>query len=120
MSVVVDHNEQIVEDQIIKVFSTCGVINLAKIATEGMGLKADAGKPTISQNESLGTRFGFIEFQTREGAEAATKLDGMLLGGRPIRVGPSNGSIIQPTAYGPGAATMRNRPPLYKVSEVRR
>ena len=85
-----------------------------------MGLKADAGKPTISQNESLGTRFGFIEFQTREGAEAATKLDGMLLGGRPIRVGPSNGSIIQPTAYGPGAATMRNRPPLYKVSEVRR
>lgn len=95
----------IVEDQIIKVFGTCGVINLAKIATEGMGLKADAG-----------TRFGFVEFQTRQGADAATKLDGILLGGRPIRVGPSNGPIIQPTAYGPGAATMRNRPPLYKVS----
>ena len=42
----------------------------------------------------------------------------MLLGGRPIRVGPSNGPIIQPTAYGPGAETMRNRPPLWKVSEV--
>lgn len=66
-----------------------------------------------------GTRFGFIEFQTRAGAEAATKLDGILLGGRPIRVGLSNGPIIQPTAYGPGAATMRNRPPLYKVSAVR-
>ena len=96
------------EDQLIKVFGTCGIINLAKVAQEGMGLKPDAG-----------TRFGFIEFQTRTGAEAATKLDGILLGGRPIRVGLSNGPIIQPTAYGPGAATMRNRPPLYKVSAVR-
>ncbi|KAK8828507.1 hypothetical protein WA556_004920 [Blastocystis sp. ATCC 50177/Nand II] len=98
-------NPKIVEDQLIKVFGTCGIINLAKVAQEGMGLKPDAG-----------TRFGFIEFQTRAGAEAATKLDGILLGGRPIRVGLSNGPIIQPTAYGPGAATMRNRPPLYKVS----
>ncbi|KNB46810.1 splicing regulatory glutamine lysine-rich protein 1 [Blastocystis sp. subtype 4] len=105
----------IVEDQIIKVFGTCGVINLAKIATEGMGLKADAGL-IVDVSLPLGTRFGFVEFQTRQGADAATKLDGILLGGRPIRVGPSNGPIIQPTAYGPGAATMRNRPPLYKVS----
>ena len=110
---------QIVEDQIIKVFGTCGVINLAKIATEGMGLKADAGWPMDIQLV-IGTRFGFVEFQTRQGADAATKLDGILLGGRPIRVGPSNGPIIQPTAYGPGAATMRNRPPLYKVSAVRK
>lgn len=110
---------QIVEDQIIKVFGTCGVINLAKIATEGMGLKADAGL-IAAESLALGTRFGFVEFQTRQGADAATKLDGILLGGRPIRVGPSNGPIIQPTAYGPGAATMRNRPPLYKVSAVRK
>ena len=96
----------------------CGVINLAKIATEGMGLKADAGL-IVDVSLPLGTRFGFVEFQTRQGADAATKLDGILLGGRPIRVGPSNGPIIQPTAYGPGAATMRNRPPLYKVSAVR-
>ena len=101
----------------MKVFGTCGVINLAKIATEGMGLKADAGL-LVGTGSPLGTRFGFVEFQTRQGAEAATKLDGILLGGRPIRVGPSNGPIIQPTAYGPGAATMRNRPPLYKVSAV--
>lgn len=100
-------------------FGTCGVINLAKIATEGMGLKADAGWPMDIQLV-IGTRFGFVEFQTRQGADAATKLDGILLGGRPIRVGPSNGPIIQPTAYGPGAATMRNRPPLYKVSAVRK
>ena len=105
------------EDQIVKVFGTCGDINLAKIATEGMGLKADAGL-FLQMDSKLGTRFGFVEFQTRQGAEAATKLDGILLGGRPIRVGPSNGPIIQPTAYGPGAATMRNRPPLYKVSAV--
>jgi RNA recognition motif-containing protein len=89
------------------VFSTCGIINLAKIASEGMGLKADAG-----------TRFGFIEFSDKKGADEATRLDGLYLGGRPIRVGPSNGPIIQPTAYGPGAATMRNKPPLYKVSKV--
>ena len=101
----------------MKVFGTCGIINLAKIATEGMGLKADAGW-FLRMGSQLGTRFGFVEFQTRQGAEAATKLDGILLGGRPIRVGPSNGPIIQPTAYGPGAATMRNRPPLYKVSAV--
>lgn len=69
------------EDQLIKVFGTCGIINLAKVAQEGMGLKPDAG-----------TRFGFIEFQTRAGAEAATKLDGILLGGRPIRVGLSEWS----------------------------
>ena len=91
----------------ISVFGTCGVINLAKVACEGMGLKPDAG-----------TRFGFIEFQNRAGAEAAVKLNGILLGGRPNRVGPSNGPIIQPTAYGPGAETMRNKPPLYKVSAV--
>ena len=75
------------EDQIVKVFGTCGVINLAKIATEGMGLKADAGL-FLQMDSKLGTRFGFVEFQTRQGAEAATKLDGILLGGRPIRVGP--------------------------------
>lgn len=65
-----------------------------------------------------GTRFGFIEFQDRNGAKTATKLDGLYIGGRAIRVGPSNGPIIQPTAYGPGASTMRNRPPLYRVAPV--
>ena len=45
-------------------------------------------------------------------------MDGTELGGRPIRVGPSYGPIIQPTAYGSGAKTMRNRPPLYSVSDV--
>ena len=58
-------------------FGTCGVINLAKIATEGMGLKADAGWPMDIQLV-IGTRFGFVEFQTRQGADAATKLDGIL------------------------------------------
>ena len=60
-----------------------------------MGLKADAGL-IVDVSLPLGTRFGFVEFQTRQGADAATKLDGILLGGRPIRVGPSNGPIIQP------------------------
>lgn len=66
----------------------------------------------------IGTKFGFIEYQDRKGAEASLALDGVLLGGRPVRVGPSNGPIIQPTAYGPGAETMRNKPPLFVVSEV--
>lgn len=42
--VVFDNEVQITEDELIKVFSSCGVINLAKIACEGMGLKPDAGK----------------------------------------------------------------------------
>ena len=105
------------EDQLIKVFGTCGIINLAKVASEGMGLKANAGR-FRRINAWIGTKFGFIEYQDRKGAEAAISLDGVLLGGRPVRVGPSNGPIIQPTAYGPGAATMRNKPPLFKVSEV--
>ena len=66
----------------------------------------------------IGTKFGFIEYADRKGAEAAIGLDGVLLGGRPVRVGLSNGPIIQPTAYGPGAETMRNKPPLFRVSEV--
>ena len=41
---VFDSKVQITEDELIKIFSSCGVINLAKIACEGMGLKADAGK----------------------------------------------------------------------------
>lgn len=105
------------EDQLIKVFGTCGIINLAKVASEGMGLKANAGFDFFL-SLFIGTKFGFIEYADRKGAEAAIGLDGVLLGGRPVRVGPSNGPIIQPTAYGPGAATMRNRPPLFKVSEV--
>lgn len=82
-----------------------------------MGLKADAGF-CLHGSWVLGTRFGFIEFQDRKGAEAAPQLDGLYIGGRPIRVGPSNGPIIQPTAYGPGAETMRNKPPLYKIARV--
>ena len=82
-----------------------------------MGLKADAGTICFLIM-ILGTRFGFIEFQDRNGAKSATKLDGLFIGGRAIRVGPSNGPIIPPTAYGPGASTMRNRPPLYRVAPV--
>lgn len=100
------------------VFGSCGIINVAKVASEGMGLKANAGISTVLYFLWIGTKFGFIEYADRKGAEAAIGLDGVLLGGRPVRVGPSNGPIIQPTAYGPGAETMRNKPPLFRVSEV--
>ena len=34
---------QINEQQLMDVFGSCGIINLAKVASEGMGLKANAG-----------------------------------------------------------------------------
>ena len=38
---------QINEQQLMDVFGSCGIINVAKVASEGMGLKANAGISTI-------------------------------------------------------------------------
>lgn len=40
---VFSNDVKVTEDQLIKVFGTSGIINLAKVASEGMGLKANAG-----------------------------------------------------------------------------
>ena len=38
---------QINEQQLMDVFGSCGIINVAKVASEGMGLKANAGISTV-------------------------------------------------------------------------
>lgn len=63
----------VAEQQLMNFFSVCGPIANVRLA----------GDPTLP------TRFGFVEFLDPMSAQSAMQLNGMELGGRPIKVNPS-------------------------------
>ncbi|KAK8801166.1 hypothetical protein WA158_001936 [Blastocystis sp. Blastoise] len=95
-------HDELDENGLIAIFSNCGVINLVKITTDSTKLNTNGGA----------NRFAFIEFADRASVHEALALSGLLVGDRQLKVGPSQGPIIQPTAYGPGASFMKNKPDL--------
>ncbi|KAJ4461995.1 putative Polyadenylate-binding protein [Paratrimastix pyriformis] len=93
-------SKEITPEQLVLFFQMAGHVLCARVAGQ----------------EAANARFGFVEFANPTDAAKALALNGSMMGGTPIRVGRSRGSVARVNV--PSAASILAPDPMAKVREA--